>query len=142
MLNPLNISSGSNFSKKIFSTQNISNKPSLIHSGKIFSNNIFTNTKITPLLTNDMYYVGHGLIDGDVIIDYSVSSSFSDESLEGQSIIETDNLAALNVSSNNTGKYRTQSAFIKAATSSFTGSTTNIIIDPYTNNPPPGCDVP
>lgn len=137
MSNYLNISSGAKFTNKIFGTPGVSKKPAIIKSGKIFAENVFQNQKILPRLENNPYYSNHGLINDDVIIDYSILASFSDDLVEEQSITFS-SLALQN------SRSRGDSAMINLAQSNLSGFlNTNIsITNPYDNNSDPPCTVP
>lgn len=63
MPNNINISSGSDFSKKKFGSITKLTKPTFVHNGKVFSDHIFNNQQTLPLIEDNIYYTAHGLPD-------------------------------------------------------------------------------
>ena len=138
MPNNISISSGYNFTKKIFGSVKKLTKPAFVHDGRVFSDNTFKNQKTIPLLENSIYYTNHGLKDEDVLIDYDISVSFNDNNIIQQFInnyqilVNTDNLNP-----------RAIESMLKSLESGVKSLSSNSITkDPYDNNPPPKCDVP
>lgn len=138
MLKNISISSGSNFSKKIFGSITKPRNPSFIHSGKIFSDNTFKNQRTIPLLENNIYYANHGLIDSDIIIDYSIQASF--DNLVIQAFNHNYTILSNSIASIDT---RSITALLRSIESNYVGSSSSSINteDPYDNNPPQ-CDIP
>jgi hypothetical protein len=67
----ISISSGTDFSKKIFGSVSKLRKPAFVHDGKIFSDNTFNNQRTIPLLVDNIYYTEHGLSDELIGYDYN-----------------------------------------------------------------------
>jgi hypothetical protein len=137
MYKNINISSGSkSFQNKIFGSIVKLTKPSFVHSGKIFSNTIFNNQKIIPLSENSQYFQNHGLIDSNILIDYSISADFNNtisQSINEYIMLSTHNL-------NPIAKKNIEGILTSITSSSSTigGSS---ISDPYDDNPT-DCPIP
>jgi hypothetical protein len=138
MPNNINISSGSkSFQNKIFGSITKLTKPSFAYEGKIFSDTTFNNQRTIPLLENNLYFQNHGLIDSNILIDYSTYVNFND--ILSQSINEYEMLVGGNTL--NPIAIRNIQSSITSAISSSTTIGGNSFIDPYSDNPP-DCPVP
>jgi hypothetical protein len=141
----INISSGSDFSKKKFGSIVKLTKPTFVYNGKIFSNNNFRNQRTIPVLENNIYYSNHGLVDSDVIYDIT-EYSFN---LDNQQI-QSDIVSIMQflipddtgpVSSRATGATLTSlSSSTNGAVSMSSGGSAPA--DPYDDNNPPCPPVP
>lgn len=138
MPNNINISSGSDFSKKKFGSITKLTKPTFVHNGKVFSDNIFKNQRTIPLLADDQYFFDHGLLDADILIDYSISVIIDNTLIQQL----TNNYNTLSINSSNSLAIRNTLANITSiASASSTIGTSSLLTDPYDNNPP-DCPVP
>ena len=146
MSNNINISSGSDFSKRIFGPITKPQKPAFVHNGSVFSDNIFKNQKISSILQNNTYYIDHGLPD-DYVIYEQILGFFNETEYEGMSSISNDFISFIQ-SLNNLSPIQ-QRAIISTANSilsNTTGSNLSSSVgsnssDPYDNNPPPPCPI-
>lgn len=148
MPNNINISSGSDFSKKKFGSITKLTKPAFVHNGKVFSDNIFKNQRTIPLLENNTYYVNHGLTDPYTIYE-EIIGFFNLENYMGMSVSEAEELISFIQSLNNTNSIaqRASLSSANALLSTLIGASSQTSIganpsDPYDNNPPdpPQCD--
>ena len=145
MLN-INISSGSDFSKKKFGSIVKLTKPTFVYNGKIFSNNNFRNQRTIPVLENNIYYSNHGLVDSDVI--YGITQySFNLNNQQIQSDIVS--IMEFLIPPNSTGSVasRATGATLTSLSSSTNGAVSMSSVgdapaDPYDDNDPPCPPVP
>lgn len=134
----IKISSGSDFSKKIFGPVTKPIKPSFTYEGKVFSDTTFKNQRIIPYYKNETYYIPHGLPDDFTFLNSENSVLFSfNEDNQVQNLLY-DILA--NVSSNPV-KDRADAALSSVAPVGVGGFS---FFDPYDQNPqdPPKCSIP
>lgn len=129
----INISSGSDFSKKKFGSVVKLTKPAFVHNGKIFSDHIFNNQKTIPYYKNEAYYVAHGLPDDFSLLNNAIPFSFGSNN-EIQNFIQTQ-YNILNNPPSNPVENRSFSA-------NTTTSNISSILDPYDDNEPPECTIP
>jgi hypothetical protein len=137
----ISISSGSDFTKKIFGSISKLTKPTFVHDGKIFSDTNFKNQRTIPLIEDSLYYIGHGLPDDFSLFGSTVTFGTD---IEIQQMFESI-FSVLADSPSNSIETRATLAAIQSLNSATNGASFSgqSLLDPYGGNgnndqcPPP-----
>lgn len=135
MSNNINISSGSDFSKKIFGSIVKLTKPTFVHNSKVFSDHVFRNQQTLPLLENSIYYTNHGLSDIDEI--YGLSQYYFNLDIEIQTVVSSFIQAFTNETNNPVATRSLRSSLNSISSSMYGSDPFNTSRPSYDDNTPP-----
>jgi hypothetical protein len=138
----ISISSGKDFTKKIFGSVSKLRKPAFVHDGKIFSDHIFNNQRNIPLLEDNIYFINHGLPDDYQVYEQILANFNNNPNIQSfraaMALIQS-------IGTNSTIQDRSIIQTMNSIFSSSAGANLDPSVsssdDPYNNNPPPQCPI-